>query len=69
MLNLKVSTLMMYLILAAGVSAAGTTIFINMNNTASADATAVLNCKQPPVRSAETFRHADTVNTGRSKEY
>lgn len=68
MLNLKVSTLVIYLIVSAGVSAAGTTVFIKMNSTASADAAAVLNCK-PPARSAETFRHADPVNTGRNKEY
>jgi hypothetical protein len=68
-INLKVSTLVMCLIIAAGISAAGTSLFFNMRNTASADATAVLNCKQPPDRSAETFRHAEPVNTGRNKEY
>lgn len=69
MVNLKVSTLAIYLVIAAGVSAAGTTLFINTNSAATADVTAVANCKQPPVRSAETFRHADTVNTDRTKEY
>lgn len=68
MINLKVSTLVMCLIVAAGISAAGTSLFFNMRNTASADAPAVLNCK-PPVRSAETFRHVEPVNTGRNKEY
>lgn len=69
MINLKVSTLVICLIVAAGMSAAGTSFFFSMRNTISTDATAVANCKQPTVQPAETFRHAESVNTGRNKEY
>ncbi|WP_443694903.1 hypothetical protein [Pseudomonas sp.] len=69
MINLKITTLIMYLVVAAGVSAGGTMFLIHMNNTASVDAMAVMNSKSQPVRPAETFRHIDPVNTGRTKEY
>lgn len=67
MLNLKITTLIVYLLLAGGVGAGGS-YFISMNSSASADATAVLNCKTPG-RAAEPSRHVDPVNTGRDKEY
>lgn len=68
MLNLKIATLVVYLLIATGVGAGGSALFISMNSSASADATAVLNCKQP-IRPAEPRRHADTVNSGRDKEF
>jgi hypothetical protein len=67
MLNLKVTSLIVYLVLAGAVGA-GSTYLISMNSFASADATAVLNCKNPS-RSAEPLRHVDPVNSGRNKEY
>lgn len=67
MLNLKVTTLIMFLVVSAGVGAAGSTIVMRTNSPAATDANAALNCKPSP--RAETFRHADTVNTGRDKEY
>lgn len=69
MINLKVSTLVMCLTLAAGISAAGMSFLFSMHSTALSDSTDILNCKQPTVRSAETFRHAEPVSTGRNKEY
>lgn len=67
MINLKIMWLVMYLLIAGGLGAA-TTYFISNNSSASADATAVLNCKQP-VRPAERSRHVDPVNSGLDKEY
>lgn len=69
MFNLKITTLMMYLVVAAGIGAGGTMFVIHMNNTATANATAVMNQKPQPIRPTETLRHVETVNTGRTKEY
>ncbi|HGC8067015.1 TPA: hypothetical protein ACI1IR_004375 [Yersinia enterocolitica] len=68
MLNLKVTTLVVFLVASAGIGAAGSAIVMKMTSIATADATAVLNCK-PSAQPAEKFRHADPVNTGRNKEY
>ena len=67
MLNLKVTTLIMFLVVSAGVGAAGSTIVMQTNKPTATTPTAALDCKPSP--RAETFRHADTVNTGRNKEY
>ena len=67
MLNLKVTTLITLLIVSAGVGAVGSTIVMRTNSPAATDASTAMNCKPSP--RAETFRHADTVNTGRDKEY
>jgi hypothetical protein len=72
MLNLKITTLLLYLLLAGGVGA-GSMFFIRNDNTALADATAVMNCKAPDfpteTRRVEPRRHVETVNSGRDKEY
>jgi len=68
MLSLKASTLALCVIASAGIGAAGSAVVLNMTSSASADASASLTCK-PTARPAETFRHADPVNTGRNKEY
>ena len=67
MLNIKVITLVLMLAGSAIVGWAGTAVYIN-SASATADAMAVLNCK-PEQRPAETFKHVDPVNTGRSKGY
>lgn len=66
MLSLKASTLALCVIASAGIGAAGSAVVMTM--TSSATASASLTC-QPTARPAETFRHADPVNTGRNKEY
>ncbi|KIZ48467.1 hypothetical protein UM91_22085 [Pseudomonas oryzihabitans] len=67
MLNIKIVTLVLLLAGSAAIGGAGTAIYIN-SASASAEATAVLNCKpeRPP---EETFRHVDPVNSGRNKGY
>ncbi|CZZ75360.1 MULTISPECIES: hypothetical protein [Gammaproteobacteria] len=67
MLNIKVITLVLLLAGSAVIGGAGTAVYIN-SASATADATAVLNCK-PDQRPAETFKHVDPVNTGRDKGY
>lgn len=65
MLNLKITTLVIFMVVSAAVGVAGTTLIMTATS-ASADATAVLNCKP---QAAEPLRHVDPVNTGRNKEY
>ena len=66
MLNIKVVTLVLLLAGSAVVGGAGTAVYIN-SASASAEATAVLNCK--PEHRRETFKHVDPVNTGNDKGY
>lgn len=65
MLNIKITTLVIIMAVAASVGVAGTALVMT-SSSASADATAVLNCKP---QTAEPLRHVDPVNTGRNKEY
>ncbi|EIC0560688.1 hypothetical protein NWJ54_004514 [Salmonella enterica] len=67
MLNIKIVYLVLLLAGSAVVGGAGTAIYIN-SASATADASAVLNCK-PEQRPAETFKHVDPVNSGRNKGY
>jgi len=67
MLNLKITTLVIYLLVAGGIGA-GSMFVIRNDSTASADATAVMNCKAPD-HPAEPRRHVEPVNSGRNKEY
>lgn len=66
MLNIKIVTLVLMLVGSAVIGGAGTAIYVN-SASASADATAVLNCK--PQHPPETFKHVDPVNTGSNKGY
>ena len=68
MLSLKASTLALCVVASVGIGAAGSAVVMKMTSSATADATASLSCA-PATRPAETFRHADPVNTGRNKEY
>ncbi|MBD8483930.1 hypothetical protein [Pseudomonas coleopterorum] len=68
MLSLKASTLAMCVVASVAIGAAGSMVVMKMTSSANADASASLTC-QPTTRPAETFRHADPVNTGRNKEY
>lgn len=65
MLNLKITTLVIFMFAAAAAGVAGTALVMT-SSSASADATAVLNCKP---QASEPLRHVDPVNTGRNKEY
>jgi hypothetical protein len=67
MLNIKIIYLVLLVAGSAVVGGAGTAVYMN-SAMATADASAVLNCK-PERRPAETFKHVDPVNTGSDKGY